>query len=337
LITATFSGVFLTAAMGSVDACEVCVAIGNYDGFRFGVFWFYLLIVWTVAALVTDLLEGRGRAIWEPRSFPFSGSALLLVCVVLVVSFAGLHFLALLAFPFLLAPYCLPVRMLRKKRSREKAQYAPQWFRRASQVTALLLALSVIPSYLLFPLMHQGAMTRGLLGKTRSNMKKTGTLIERYHETFSRYPLAAIQQHRGRVYSALDPANLTTASPDIDLEYAEQLLRDPFSYKMRSVPRVANLAVFFPYSLTGRRQDGVEKDPTAYDRIQYCLTNSGYALWSRGPDTLFASRFPEIVRLRQSGSTTASAALVQITYDPTNGTVSAGELYFIGPEGFTGW
>jgi hypothetical protein len=314
----------------TAHACQVCTAIGLYDAFRFGVVWFYLLPIWTVIALVADREVSKKLGSQKPDPHLFSKEPLtLLFPVTGVLSLIGVHFLALLYFPFLLLPYCLSPRWLSREISRQRLAFAPEWFRRAAKGMAAVLLLSIVPAYLVFPLMHTEAQTRSLLSRTRADMRTTATPLEQYRQEFKVFPPARIEQHDGESYSILDVEAVKETSPQIN----EELLRDPFApLQRRSLPRVAGLAAFFPYSLLGANWDAIESAPTIFDKIQYLRTPWGYVLWARGPDGVFCPGLCEAVVLKGAGSTTASVALVNMTYDPTNGTVSAGDIYILGPR-----
>jgi hypothetical protein len=310
-----------------VHACQNCTAIINYDGFRFGVFWFYLLPIWTAMAIVADEQVRRASLPERPPvRFPLSGPAIRLLIVVLVTAIGGLHFLALLYFPFLVTPYCLRLKRLRKPISKHRAQHAPPWFRRAGQVTGALLAITMVPSYFLFPVLANEPQWRSKVSRVRSDMRSLRVALAEYQTHYQQFPPPLIEPQDGVFDLHLLDANLFGSSS----ESVTLGQRDAFrAIEWRTMPTWVADAIFFPYFLGSpyHYHYPVAREPAVWNVIQYALVGSEYVLWSRGPDGRFEPQFLDTIRSQAAGLTTATAALFNLTYDPTNGTVSSGDLY----------
>lgn len=318
------------------EACQICTAIGFYSMLPFGVIWFYLLIAWAGIALVADF---RASASEGPASSSLlhSKSALLLGLAVIVLSVAGLHFVALLAFPFVLAPYFLPARFLARPNSRLRALQAPTWLRRAGQGTAAALALSLVPAYSLFPEMLAEAQTRAVIARARTDMRQAANWLVGFKTERQFYPEPIVVIRDGTPWSLLDINSLKLIAPDRSNDDLWYLTRDLFVHRRRPLPALMAVPIFLPYSLSGFRWEYVERDTKSLDRNRYLKFDNGFVLWSRGPDGEFSDGLPDHIKLVRNGDAKASAALASMTYDPTNGTVSAGDIFLIGPDSTFGW
>jgi len=286
-------------------ACQVCSATMSYDALRFGVFWFYLLPIWTALATVADAqIERRSpSAIPSVRSL-HSGRAILLVLIALAASVIGLHFFALLYFPLLLWPYCAPPKRLKNPLSRAKAQHAPQWLRRAAQITAALLAIAIVPSYFLFPFLPTEAMTRSMVSLTRNEMRALSAAPPKH--TLDGF-VVRTERERAAIAQAISEGLETV--------------------QWRTLPGWIAAAIFFPYAIISPHSLRYPESRMPAVLIRYAPVGADFVLWSQGPDGRFDPRFLEAVRSKAAGLTTATALLANLTYDPTNGTVSPGELY----------
>lgn len=320
---------------GSARACQVCCAIMTYDLLRFGVVWFYLLPVWTAITLVADWQRTRKLHFETAPALLFSkGPLVLLLAVIPLLSAAGLHFFALLYFSVLLIPHCAKASWLHKPSSMQQARFAPGWLKGAGKAMAVALILLGIPTYFVFPIMFTESHTRFRVSLVRGNMKSMGAFLEKHQQRFHAFPPELIEEHDGETFYVVDASALRRANPDVSEKRLSALSRDPFKYRWRSLPRVAELAAFFPYSVLQERRwrRAIEFDRSIFDRIQYRTTDSGYVLWSRGPDAHFHPGLYEILTVKTSDSTTVTAARANLTYDPTNGMFSPGDIYVRVPD-----
>ena len=178
---------------------------------------------------------------------------------------------------------------------------------------AVGLLVSIVPSYWILPPAYHAGHIRQFVSQSRRNMRELATAIEKHREEFMEYPGARTELHNDKIVSLIDPIALNNDHGESSDEHFAELSRDLFSYRthVRLLSRT---------------------DPPTFDRVQYGRTQTYYFLWSRGPDLVDEPEFLNVATLAANGSTTARMEMVNLTYDPTNGTTSRGEVFRIGPR-----
>lgn len=319
--------VFTTVARRA-DACQICAVTSLYNGFRFGAVWFYLFVAWTVAALIADNQISQDETIEKPGTFLFSRSPLkLLVVIIVLFVFPGVHFLALFYFPFILFRYCKPRSFWRKRPRSENVvrKYAPAWFRKTSLVTLILLFVSIVPSYYILPLMLNEPQARSLCSGIKRGMAGVAPIVERYLEEFGEYPPVGREERDGETYLTLDTNELVKIGSFPKEEELKALLVDPFAVRFRRV-WFSDGAVFAFIGLFRGLYPCYTKDPDMFNNVQYYHDESGFVLWGRGPDGDFDVTEQYLENLGSIADMQDIDAIVGVLYDPTNGTISNGDI-----------
>jgi hypothetical protein len=153
---------------------------------------------------------------------------------------------------------------------------------------------------------------RAYVSRARADMRSLATAIEVYSVDYEVYPPWTQSAYRIDWYSSVAaPSFDTRASITTPVSYIQSLPRDPFS------PDKANR-----------------------DTFAYWSCDTGWLLWSRGPDKDFDIYHPDleatalITSTTQEGTTltlldktAAEAYLLDVTYDPTNGIESDGDVW----------
>src|SRR5262245_16635757 len=88
-------------------ACQICTMTILYNVFRFIPIWMYLLLLWTVVALIAGFVVARQRKVENVGGMLFVIPTLKVLGLMLIGILFGAHFLPLLAFPFLLMGFAL--------------------------------------------------------------------------------------------------------------------------------------------------------------------------------------------------------------------------------------
>lgn len=211
------------------SACEVCAALGCSNAFRFGIVWFYVFLIWVAAAIAAtaELIIRRQSG---PRPLTLRRGLLLIAFP--VAGLAGVHFLLLAALPVFVWPYL-------KKHDAP----GPTWFRHFSRAVAIVLALSILPAYWMFPVIPTEGDIHARVSQTRANMKQLGGRLDQMASEKGLPPSSTEVAAGQTTFSVLNPSSLTQGSG------ARLLLEDPFANPPRQAPLIAIVAVFFPRSL----------------------------------------------------------------------------------------
>jgi prepilin-type N-terminal cleavage/methylation domain-containing protein len=191
-------------------------------------------------------------------------------------------------------------------------------------IIAILAAIAV-PNFL-------EAQTRAKVSRVKADMRTIVTALESYRVDSTKYPSAVYlgfpddgEWHMWFLY-ALTNKQYTGigTSPDgrnpltSPISYLATIPLDPFTtyYSVRYMDwgQVTSASVFYAYRSNGQFPFGIPDPPGPY--IWWPAVD--YYLRSAGPNCIFYSH--------DSG----------LIYDPTNGTVSDGDMWYVGPKGFLG-
>lgn len=179
----------------------------------------------------------------------------------------------------------------------------------------------------------QEAQTRGMVSRARTDMRSLATAIEAYYIDWNWYPPYGVGAVS--VNSALAPDSPASALPSFRLEMQEGKLRfgglsTPVAYVTRYPPdpfAPAEGATFVYWSIAPG-----QADPSG--TIAGEKTPQGWILASAGPDGDYdladeydvydSSALPPALTQLIGGTSKKGSAF---TYDPTNGTVSDGDIW----------
>ena len=165
-----------------------------------------------------------------------------------------------------------------------------------------ILAAIALPNFLEF-------QTRAKVARVKTDLRTLATALEAYHADHNAYPPSMANQ----MHWKLKP--LSTPIAYIESAYVE----DPFPehHWLFLDDRIY-------YSYHGRRRNG----STAWQDVHEVMW---WMLLSPGPDLDFVSIGATLTRYRDNPDSELDNILGNI-YDPTNGTVSAGDIYRPGGE-----
>jgi prepilin-type N-terminal cleavage/methylation domain-containing protein len=182
-------------------------------------------------------------------------------------------------------------------------------------IIAILAAIAV-PNFL-------EAQTRSKVSRTLSDMRTTAVALESYYVDYNKYPRdasngGAFLSFLPRLAQLTTPvAYVTSVFEDVFAPTAVQ--RNPTWGAAYKVPYNVGPPIHpYPFDFANRRKpDGTIEDPAFNSSWRNITSVSGvmWALRSVGPDN-------DATFLGIAGTT---------VYDPTNGTVSRGDIFFTGP------
>ncbi len=164
-----------------------------------------------------------------------------------------------------------------------------------------------------FDLISGHDMTRPRVSRAKADMRSLTTAVESYFVDYEAYPPWTQSRYRIDWHSSVPvPSFDSRASITTPVAYIAALPRDPFSPD--------------------------EKNP---DTFAYWSCGIDYILWSCGPDGDFDIYHPDLEAKALSTTTTkegttytlldkkaAEEYLLPLTYDPTNGSESDGDVWF---------
>jgi prepilin-type N-terminal cleavage/methylation domain-containing protein len=168
-----------------------------------------------------------------------------------------------------------------------------------------ILALIALPNFL-------DAQTRAKVSRVQADMRSTATAIEAYAVDFSTYPIYrnALDFEEGGEWHRFVPVVLTTP-----VAYLQSLFNDVFPALYRHAHHGhddrSHISPFHPFHYLN---DQMEDEPVVEPRHLHATGRNRSVIWmlmSHGPDL--------------DGDDAA------VLYDPTNGTISDGDLARFGP------
>ena len=177
-----------------------------------------------------------------------------------------------------------------------------------------ILAAIAIPNFL-------SAQIRAKVSRAKSDMRTLGTGIEMYNVDSNQYPPGYKTASRYGFNVLTSPVSYV---PNVDI-------LEPFSD-----PSVADHKRYFDYELVNSEAKIIESGGGPYS-VDPVVDPNGVGKWwwlaSRGPDHAFGFRFvnPEYnIRERFYFAGTNPQPFLDTIYNPTNGTISIGNIYFAG-------
>ena len=169
--------------------------------------------------------------------------------------------------------------------------------------------------------------TRALISRIRTDQRAIAIALEAYYVDNDAYPaersfcelnreFRSLEEMRGMALSAIEPGRAGLSGLTTPIQYMSSLLEDPYS------TRESRLRFYFNGKLFTR---SIDKNllPYAYER----LNETSWILYSAGPDRDYDLRNMEELMDGEFNIETAFPRMVDLLYDPTNGTTSNGDLF----------
>jgi type II secretion system protein G len=186
-------------------------------------------------------------------------------------------------------------------------------------IIAILAAIAV-PNFL-------EAQTRSKVSRTKADMRSIGTALESYmvdHESYPWYP------YTGRTPPVHPMQGYTPTTLTTPVAYMTSLPKDPWDYGKDAYGVWENIYKLFSYETAAQWDSMYGKGGFAYqagDMVKWMLLTGGPdGVWSiQNPPGWFHANAPEYF----AGRTGALSGYGW--YDPTNGTVSGGDIVCYGP------
>lgn len=307
--------ILLFGICGNAFGCQYCVIANTYNGFRFTVFWFALLLLWLLANAV----------IWYFRRNELAGHVLFRLCrpglgILLwsfVLAVGGGFFLPVLYFPVVLTR-----RVLGKTTKKEKTQLrdvirAPVW--RRVNGAFLAVSLIVVPvSYRILPTFAGGeAQVRSRIARVKQDHRRLAEFLWDQYHLAGRPP---------DPQPTVQESVLLYPLPQTVLSEAPPLRGDPFTPPMESPFAYRVLWVqwrLFGWGYPPKCFVNPSADESA-PYIQYYPSEQAFILWSAGPRGELPDRVVAWFHRSPAGN---SPPLSLHAYDASNGTLSEGILY----------
>lgn len=190
--------------------------------------------------------------------------------------------------------------------SRSQSSSNPLLFKAAMFPTMGILATIAVPNFL-------EAKTRAKVSRVKSNMRSMATALEAYCIDNNAYP-AHSEDVTLNAYQGLEDINpALTGQPTFMLQNGSNMmtLTTPIAFVTSyfSDPFSAPLSATFSY-FSSQEQ-------------------AGWILWSPGPDKIYDLTTENIseLYLPANGQYDQSRGLIELTFDPTNGTISPGDVW----------
>lgn len=165
--------------------------------------------------------------------------------------------------------------------------------------------------------------------RIRADMRSLATMLEAYRIDHGAYPAMrplrelcgirreALKEARGYELFAVEPGSGSLAGLTTPVAYMNQLELEP------RIPRNRNPIVRLTRGLAGLEDQSAIKRLWPYP--YYNDRNLGWIVWAAGPDGVYD--ITDCAAVYDATVTSPSAALIGLTYDPTNGIYSSGDFW----------
>ena len=160
-------------------------------------------------------------------------------------------------------------------------------------VPFLVLMAIAVPNFL-------EAQVRSKVSRTRSDLRSMAVAIESYYIDYNSYPAHTVTASESSMQMA------SSAKPSFRLTNGSQ--------RASLTTPVAYLTSYFPDAFA----------PVKGETFCYYAAGGGWIAWSPGPDLQYDIRAE---RDYNPASSTPTDQLLWVTFDPTNGTVSPGDIW----------
>jgi general secretion pathway protein G len=182
----------------------------------------------------------------------------------------------------------------------------------------IVLIVFVLAVYVLFTNILESS-GRPKVSQARSDLRTLATAIESYHVDTNAYPAWSAQP--GENYF-IPTSNKKDLAKTANLPTFKRLI--PGNPMMTLTTPQAYIAAYLPDIFTS---------PDNYGRQIYCYwtppSGEGWIVWSPGPDHQYDLTMNNIAKAYDGATTSPSILLLSLTYDPTNGTISKGDVWRI--------
>jgi len=338
---------FFLAVATPARACQVCTTTGLYNLIRFSALWFWLLLAWTVVAVVADVRSARagGAAPHRWRDW-FCRPALLLFLWATVAAFILGGAPAVFALtPAAWLPFLAPRLSPKWNREGSFARRAPRWLRWTAGFFSAAAALTFVLGVFVLPAIENEPNCRAKSTETRSRLERVADAVDRYRARAGTLPPVVSVEGEDKSFFSFPSDASRRLDPGGSLR--DRDLEDPFAYHGRRHPFLL-APIFYPLSYAALLPDDLShrfiyNDPGLFHGIQYFPLGSGYLLCARGPDTVFSPEIrdvalhspntltvpPDDSPTKNRSRTRYPITLTPFLYDPTNGTFSPGDIVLL--------
>jgi prepilin-type N-terminal cleavage/methylation domain-containing protein len=189
-------------------------------------------------------------------------------------------------------------------------------------IIAILAAIAV-PNFL-------EAQVRSKVSRVKADQRSLATGIEAYFVDNNQYPAAA-REGSGSLTAgantgvAINPTGAGNINRYVtaDTRQAGQLGQF-FSFAARGTTQLATLTTPVSY-ITSYFPDPFMDTKAA--TFGYFANPNGWILWSPGPDKVYDLTIDNVAKAYDHNQPVPSSMLINLTFDPSNGTVSGGDIY----------
>ncbi len=174
----------------------------------------------------------------------------------------------------------------------------------------LILLWLTAPPHILWP--PEGASVRSETSRARSDMRSIGLALEAYRADHGSYPAYTFDRRE-----SIDPGSAA--------EFERVHGRIP-TLRARAGTQLATLTTPTPYLTEPFPADRFLERQFRNSTYAYWTDGDGWIIWSPGPDGKYTITGPETL-YSSAIAQPSELLLITFTYDPTNGTVSPGDLW----------
>lgn len=192
-------------------------------------------------------------------------------------------------------------------------------------VAALVLVFFVLPNFM-------PVKSRSKISRIKADQRSLATALEAYFADNQAYPATrplrefgaksaeALKKAGGFGLPTIEPGRGMTSGLTTPVSYITALYPEPYFVRGDTT---GSGGVVEPYwfKLPGRPRRHRPLWPYPY----YNDRNLGWIVWACGPDNVYDITDPKAVY--DAADTSPSAALMELTYDPTNGSSSRGDIW----------
>jgi len=273
-------------------ACQICIVAMSYNAFRFSPIWIVLFFAWLIVRFfLAGNEKSKKRAMKHVCVFPFA--------VLLIAIFTGLHFLIILAAPVF--PFFAAVDL----RSSKSCRYIHAIF-----FALLLISAPIAQS--ISPYVYSETEAGTGANKCKKQLRSISDSAKSYFLNGPQWPKASLLSEGEYDYSVLPRASLEDITQAGNLE----TIVDPFAVQEAYYP--------FSYILLSPGDNFYRPKTLGFAGPQYIVGEKGFVFWMRGPDGIFTKELTQEFNDAVNGK---EHSIIEYSYDPTNGTISQGDLW----------
>lgn len=206
-------------------------------------------------------------------------------------------------------------------------QFSPRWKTRSNRLmqirafslfdVLLVAGLLCLLIFLFGPSRCCYAPERAKVSRVKADMRSLATGLESYYTDHKAYPSWSIE-------------NSTNANLTFDSSRKRHSRQPTFLHLTNPTSKFISLTTPVPY-VSSYSYDPYLSPPTVFS---YYSTfdaeepaGNGWIMWSPGPDATFDLSIDTIADIYDPKQSVPSSKLIELTYDPTNGTKSRGDVW----------